>query len=89
MIGGEAVAKRIDVFATALHAHMTLAQIEDLDLSYAPPFAPVYDPILIAANVGVKQLAKPLGTSDVPGRHGETKRILSAEPNGKSVKARV
>lgn len=58
MIGGEAVAKRIDVFATALHAGMTVAQIEDLDLSYAPPFAPVYDPILIAASVGVKQLAR-------------------------------
>ena len=59
MIGGEAVAKRIDVFATALHARMTLAQIEALDLTYAPPFAPVYDAILIAASVGVKALAKP------------------------------
>lgn len=58
MIGGEAVAKRIDVFATALHAGMTLAEVEGLDLSYAPPFAPVYDPILIAAGVGVKQLAR-------------------------------
>ncbi len=59
MIGGEAVAKRIDVFATALHARMTLAQVEALDLTYAPPFAPVYDAILIAATVGVKALAKP------------------------------
>lgn len=59
MIGGEAVAKRIDVFATALHARMTLAQVEALDLTYAPPFAPVYDAILIAANVGMKALAKP------------------------------
>lgn len=59
MIGGEAVAKRIDVFATALHARMTLEQVEALDLTYAPPFAPVYDPILIAASVGVKALAKP------------------------------
>lgn len=59
MIGGEAVAKRIDVFATALHARMTLVQVEALDLTYAPPFAPVYDAILIAASVGVKALAKP------------------------------
>ena len=59
MIGGEAVAKRIDVFATALHARMTLAQIEALDLTYAPPFAPVYAAILIAAPVGMKALAKP------------------------------
>ena len=58
MIGGDAVAKRIDVFATALHARMTLSQVEALDLSYAPPFSPVYDPILIAASVGMKALAK-------------------------------
>lgn len=58
MIGGDAVAKRIDVFATALHARMTLAQVEALDLSYAPPFSPVYDAILIAATVGLKALAK-------------------------------
>lgn len=58
MIGGESVAKRIDVFATALHARMTLEDVESLDLAYAPPFSPVMDPILIAANVGLKALAK-------------------------------
>lgn len=57
-IGADAVAKRIDVFATALHARMTVAQIEDLDLTYAPPFAPVYDPILIAATVTRKAVEK-------------------------------
>jgi CoA-dependent NAD(P)H sulfur oxidoreductase len=58
MIGSESIAKRIDVFATALHARMTLQQVEALDLAYAPPFSPVMDPILIAANVGLKALAK-------------------------------
>ena len=48
----------IDVFATALHARMTLAQVEALDLTYAPPFAPVCDPVLVAATVGLKVLAK-------------------------------
>lgn len=57
-IGADAVAKRIDVFATALHARMTVAQVEDLDLTYAPPFAPVYDPILIAATVARKAVEK-------------------------------
>lgn len=56
MIGPPPVATRIDVFATALHAGMTLERIEALDLAYAPPFAPVYDPILIAASVTRKQL---------------------------------
>lgn len=57
MAGAGAVAKRVDVFATALHAGMTLEQVESLDLSYAPPFAPVYDPVLIAAGVARKQAA--------------------------------
>jgi hypothetical protein len=33
---------------------MTVAQLSQLDLSYAPPFAPVWDPILVAANVANK-----------------------------------
>ena len=48
-------AKKIDVFATALAARMKIDDIQRLDLSYAPPFAPVWDPILIAANVARKK----------------------------------
>ena len=47
--GREGAAKRIDVLATALHAGLTVADLAALDLSYAPPFAPVYDPVLAAA----------------------------------------
>ncbi len=47
-------AKRIDVFATALHHGLTIGDLQRLDLSYAPPFAPVWDPILVAANVAAK-----------------------------------
>jgi NADPH-dependent 2,4-dienoyl-CoA reductase/sulfur reductase-like enzyme len=50
MVGREGVSKRIDVFATAIAAKMTVEDIGDLDLSYSPPFAPVWDPVLIAAN---------------------------------------
>ncbi|HUI42946.1 MAG TPA: FAD-dependent oxidoreductase [Terriglobia bacterium] len=49
MVGPEGVAKRIDVLAAALHARMTAEQVYQLDLSYAPPFSAVWDPILIAA----------------------------------------
>ena len=52
--GKHGVAKRIDVLATALFNGMTVAQLRQLDLSYAPPFAPVWDPILVAANVADK-----------------------------------
>ena len=49
LAGREGAAKRIDVLATALHAGLTVADLAGLDLSYAPPFAPVYDPVLAAA----------------------------------------
>jgi NADPH-dependent 2,4-dienoyl-CoA reductase/sulfur reductase-like enzyme len=52
--GKHGVAKRIDVLATALFNGMTVAQLRQLDLSYAPPFAPVWDPILVAANVAAR-----------------------------------
>jgi NADPH-dependent 2,4-dienoyl-CoA reductase/sulfur reductase-like enzyme len=52
--GRRGVAKRIDVLATALHHRLTVTDLQRLDLSYAPPFAPVWDPILVAANVAAK-----------------------------------
>ena len=49
LAGREGAAKRVDVLATALHAGLSVADLATLDLSYAPPFAPVYDPVLAAA----------------------------------------
>lgn len=54
IVGEKGVAKRIDVLATALYHSMTVNELQRLDLSYAPPFAPVWDPILVAANVAAK-----------------------------------
>ena len=56
MVGREGVAKRIDVFATALTVKMTAHEMRDLDLGYAPPFSPPYDPVLIAADELQKKL---------------------------------
>jgi len=54
IVGCRGVAKRIDVLATALYNRMSISELRQLDLSYAPPFAPVWDPILVAANVAAK-----------------------------------
>ncbi len=54
IIGRCDVAKRVDVLATALHHRLTVTDLQQLDLSYAPPFAPVWDPILVAANVAAR-----------------------------------
>lgn len=50
-IGWDGEARKINVLAVALHQGMTLEAISRLDLAYAPPFSPVWDPLLIAANL--------------------------------------
>lgn len=52
---GSGISKRIDVISSAITAGMDLEALSSLDLSYAPPFAPVWDPILVAANVAKKE----------------------------------
>ena len=49
IVGREGAAKRIDVLAACCWNGMDVEEILSLDLSYAPPFAPVWDPVLIAA----------------------------------------
>ena len=61
LLGGQMVdavtaVKRIDTVATALHAGFSLDEMIDLDLSYAPPFSPVWDPVLVAVRKLIKQL---------------------------------
>ena len=43
------VAKRIDIFATALFHEMTVDGVSDLDLSYTPPLSSPWDPVQLAA----------------------------------------
>jgi NADPH-dependent 2,4-dienoyl-CoA reductase/sulfur reductase-like enzyme len=50
--------KRSDILATAITAGMTIDQVASLDLCYAPPFAPVWDPVLQAANKARFQRSK-------------------------------
>lgn len=52
--GEDGVEGRINVIATALHNRMRVEDVEQIDLAYAPPFATVWDPVLIAA----QQLSK-------------------------------
>jgi CoA-dependent NAD(P)H sulfur oxidoreductase len=63
MAGSEGAAKRIDVLATALQAGFTIDDLTALDLSYAPPFAPVYDPVLLAAGHAARAPISPAGGS--------------------------
>jgi pyruvate/2-oxoglutarate dehydrogenase complex dihydrolipoamide dehydrogenase (E3) component len=55
-IGRDGEALKINTLAVAVHQEMTLEAISRLDLAYAPPFSPVWDPLLIAANLLKKQV---------------------------------
>lgn len=49
LVGRSGAAQRVNVVAAALHARWGVEEFAQLDLGYAPPFAPVWDPLLIAA----------------------------------------
>lgn len=51
MVGREGVAQRINSVAAALHNEVTVGELQQYDFAYAPPFSPVWDPVLTAAKV--------------------------------------
>ena len=55
--GHGGVEKRIDVLATALQGRMTLHDLAELDLAYAPPYSSANDPVNVAAFVGLNDLS--------------------------------
>jgi NADPH-dependent 2,4-dienoyl-CoA reductase/sulfur reductase-like enzyme len=56
LVGREGVAHRVNALAVALHQRMTVEAFSQCDLAYAPPFSPVWDPMLTAANQLLKKL---------------------------------
>ncbi len=57
IVGTRNAGLRIDVAATAITAEMTVDDVVMLDLAYAPPFASVWSPLLVAARSAIKMLA--------------------------------
>jgi rhodanese-related sulfurtransferase len=51
IIGGRGVDKRIDVIATAIKGRLTVYDLEELELAYAPPFSSAKDPVNVAGFV--------------------------------------
>jgi rhodanese-related sulfurtransferase len=58
--GGEGTDKRIDVIATAIRARMTVGDLADLELAYAPPFGSAKDPVNLAGFIASNLLAEDL-----------------------------
>lgn len=55
-IGKDGVDKRIDVIATAIQAQMTIRDLSELELAYAPPYGSAKDPINLAGMAGTNVL---------------------------------
>ncbi|MGW0599053.1 FAD-dependent oxidoreductase [Streptomyces sp. NPDC002776] len=58
IVGREGAAKRVDIAAVALTAGMTVDRMTALDLGYAPPFSPVWDPVLVAARKAARAVSE-------------------------------
>jgi NADPH-dependent 2,4-dienoyl-CoA reductase/sulfur reductase-like enzyme len=52
------IAKRIDIFATAIHNDYTVEDLNHLDLNYTPPLSSPWDPIQMAAQEWIKSYEK-------------------------------
>ncbi|WP_439946737.1 FAD-dependent oxidoreductase [Streptomyces sp. BBFR109] len=59
IVGREGAAKRVDIAAVALTAGLTVEQMTALDLGYAPPFSPVWDPVMVAARKAAAKVREP------------------------------
>ena len=64
LVGIEGVDKRVDVIATAIHGGMTVFDLEELELAYAPPYGSARDPVNIAGFVAGNILRGDLKTID-------------------------
>ena len=56
IVGGDGVDKRIDVLATAIHGGMSVFDLEELELAYAPPYSSAKDPVNVAGFVAANIL---------------------------------
>ena len=57
------ISKRIDTFATALHAGLSVDDVIDLDLSYTPPLGSPWDAVQVAAQGWERAVANQAGMS--------------------------
>lgn len=50
LVGEKGVSDRINIMALAITKSLTASEFSQLDFAYAPPFSPVWDPLLVATN---------------------------------------
>ena len=85
-IGDKGVDKRIDVLATAIQAGMSIRELTDLELAYAPPYGSAKDAVNMAGFVGSNVLdgvVRILHARDIPSplENGHTNGHATKQPN--------
>ena len=79
IVGYDGVDKRIDVLATAVGAGMSVLELKDLELAYAPPYSSAKDPVnmagFIADNIE-RGLVKQFYYEDIPTLKGQSDAVL-------------
>lgn len=89
VIGKEGVDKRIDVLATAIKARMTMRDLSELELAYAPPFGSAKDPINLAGMAGTNvldSLVEQLQWHQVTGLNPEETCLIDVRSQGERAK---
>lgn len=84
IIGPKGVDKRMDVIATAVRAKMTVYELQELELAYAPPFSSAKDPVNMAGYVAsniLDGMLKPFYLEDL-GKVGENDILLDVRTKG-------
>ena len=77
VVGPSGVDKRVDVLATAISARMTVEDLEQLDLAYAPPYSSAKDPVIMAGLVAANEWR---GEVDVVTALGLARELDEAKP---------
>ncbi len=80
IVGSEGVDKRIDVLATALQAGLGVADLERLELAYAPPFSSAKDPVNFAGYVAGNVLSGEMRQSFADDRPADALLLDVREP---------
>jgi len=80
--GEEGVEKRIDVVAVALQGRMSLQDLAEVDLAYAPPYSSANDPVNVAAFVGLNDIA---GYSPIVSAEETRLLVGSGDPGARPV----
>jgi len=83
VVGFDGVDKRLDVFATAIRAGMTVYDLENLELAYAPPYGSAKDPVNMAGFVASNLLRGDVRfwyAEDYPGKTGDATLVDVRSP---------